>query len=191
MQKLGRLALVLIVGLSIFAAAVFLALNLYVQSKGTQARIEQELRHRFGSALKIGRISVTPWSGLKLSDITIAQGTTGSSANFLEAKDFGLRVAFFSIFSRKLVIKEVTLVNPNVVWPQNAEGKWRLPDLRPEAPENALNIVPKSEVSSPEESRSTETPAQSAATGARPKQPKPHSERKANASTAIFVFSAA
>ena len=140
MQKLGRFALVLIVGLSILAAVVFLALNLYVQSRGTQARIEQELRHRFGAALKIGRISVTPWSGLKLSDITISQGTTGSSTNFLEAKDFGLRVAFFSIFSRKLVIKEVTLINPNVVWPQDAEGKWRLPDVRGEQSEKSAVV---------------------------------------------------
>jgi len=185
-QKFGRLILIIIGGLLIFGAVVFLALNLYVQSQGTQARIQQELRQRFGATLKIGRISVTPWSGLKLSGITIAQGTTGASGNFLEAKNFGLRIAFFSLFSRRLVIKEASLVSPNVVWPQNAEGKWRLPDLRPEAPENALNIVPKSEVSSPEESRSTETPAQSAATGARPKQPKPHSERKANASTAFI-----
>jgi type II secretion system protein N len=157
MQKLGRLALVLIVGLSILAAVVFLALNLYVQSKGTQARIEQELRHRFGAALKIGRISVTPWNGLQLSDITIAQGTGGSSANFLEAKDFGLRVAFFSLFSRKLVIKEVTLVSPNVVWPQNADGKWRLPDLRGEQTDKSTPIssAPPINTNEPENKKSS------------------------------------
>ena len=85
MQKFGRLTLILIGGLLIVGAVVFLALNLYVQSQGTQARIQQELRQRFGATLKIGRISVTPWSGLKLSEITIAQGTTGASGNFLEA----------------------------------------------------------------------------------------------------------
>src|SRR6266568_659154 len=136
MQKFGRLTLLLIGGLSIFGVVVFLALNLYVQSQGTQARIQQELRQRFGATLKIGRISVTPWSGLKLSDITIAQGTGGASANFLEAKNFGLRIAFFSLFSRRLVIEEVSLASPNVVWPQNADGKWRLPDLRLENREN-------------------------------------------------------
>src|SRR5207237_4563691 len=132
MQKLGRLALILIGGLLILGAVLFLALNLYVQSQGTQARIQQELRQRFGATLKIGRMSVTPWSGLKLSGITIAQGTTGTSGNFLEAKNFGLRIAFFSLFSRRLVIKEVSLVSPKVVWPQHAEGNWRLRDLRPE-----------------------------------------------------------
>ncbi|PYL36073.1 MAG: hypothetical protein DMF35_01840, partial [Verrucomicrobia bacterium] len=97
MQKFGRLAFIFIGGLLILGAVLFLALNLYVQSQGTQARIQQELRQRFGATLKIGRMSVTPWSGLKLSGITIAQGTTGPGGNFLEAKNFGLRIAFFSL----------------------------------------------------------------------------------------------
>src|SRR5207302_8645628 len=180
-QKFGRLALILIGGLSIFAAIVFLGLNLYVQSQGTQARIQQELRHRFGAALKIGRISVTPWSGLKLSDITIAQTTIGGSANFLEAKSFALRVAFFSLFSRQLVIKEVTLVNPNVVAPQNAEVKWRLPDLRGEQSKNGKPIAAKSQSLASAESENTNTAAteKSAATPAEASPPPV--ERKLNA----------
>jgi len=180
-QKFGRLTLLLIGGLSIFGAVVFLALNLYVQSQGIQARIQQELRQRFGATLKIGRISVTPWSGLKLSGITIAQGTIGANGNFLEAKNFGLRIAFFSLFSRRLVIKEVSLVSPKVVWPQNAEGKWRLPDLRPERSQSTPNIAAEAESSSPAESENSETPGQSAATATAGKQPKRHLEQKTNA----------
>ena len=131
MQKLGRLILILIGGLLILGAVALLAVNLYVQSEGTQARIQGELRQRFGANLKIGRVSVTPWSGVKLSGITIAQGPDGGG-NFLEAENFGLRIAFLSLFSNRLVFKEVSLVRPNVIWPQNASGKWRLPDLRTE-----------------------------------------------------------
>lgn len=185
MQKVGRLTLIFIGGLSIFGAVLFLALNLYVQSQGTQARIQQELRQRFGGTLKIGRVSVTPWSGLKLSGITIAQGTTGASGNFLEAKNFGLRIAFFSLFSRRLVIKEVSLVSPNVVWPQNGDGKWRLPDLRPERPENAPKNIAAA-TSSAEESEKTGTPAESPITETPSKQPLPHPDRKTNAPTAFI-----
>lgn len=185
MQKVGRLTLIFIGGLSIFGAVLFLALNLYVQSQGTQARIQQELRQRFGGTLKIGRVSVTPWSGLKLSGITIAQGTTGASGNFLEAKNFGLRIAFFSLFSRRLVIKEVSLVSPNVVWPQNGDGKWRLPDLRPERPENAPKNIAAA-TSSAEESEKTGTPAESPVTETPSKQPLPHPDRKTNAPTAFI-----
>jgi AsmA-like C-terminal region/AsmA family len=154
-QKLGRVVLILIAGLSILGAVVLLAVNLYVQSQGTQARIQGELRQRFGANLSIGRISVTPWSGLRLSGITIAQGASGSG-NFLEAENFGLRIAFFSLFSKHLVFREVSLVNPNVVWPQNADGKWRLPDLRSEKSERAAE--PKLKNPSPTEAESELSP---------------------------------
>ena len=158
MQKLGRVVLILIGGLSILGAVVLLAVNLYVQSKGTQARIQRELRQRFGANLNIGRISVTPWSGLRLSDITIAQGPAGGAGNFLEAKNFGLRVAFLSLFSKRLVFKEVSLINPNVVWPQNADGKWRLPDLRSEKPEKPTPPAVSLENPSPVEPESEASP---------------------------------
>src|SRR5947208_8589052 len=114
-------------------------------------------------------MSVTPWSGLKLSGITIAQGTSGTNGNFLEAKNFGLRIAFFSLFSRRLVIKEVSLVRPNVVWPQNANGKWRLPDLRPERPEKIPTIVAQAQPSATRDPGVKKTPAQGAVTGEAPR----------------------
>jgi type II secretion system protein N len=185
-QKVGRLTLIFIGGFLIFGAILFLALNLYVQSQGTQARIQQELRQRFGATLKIGRVSVTPWSGLKLSGITIAQGTTGASGNFLEAENFGLRIAFFSLFSRRLVFKEVSLVSPNVVWPQNASGKWQLPDLRPERLEKTPTIAAKSESPLAEQSAKTPAPAGTDFTETPSTQPPPRSDRKTNTPTAFI-----
>lgn len=153
MQKLGRLILIVIGGLLVLGAVGLLAVNLYVQSEGTQARIQRELRQRFGANLSIGRISVTPWSGVRLSGITIAQGPQGGG-NFLEAENFGLRIAFLSLFSNRLVFKEVSLVRPNVVWPQNAAGKWRLPDLRTER-----HAEKKSAQNPPAEPSPTQAPA--------------------------------
>jgi hypothetical protein len=126
-QKFGRIILFVLGGLSILVAMALLGLNLYVQSQGTQERIQQELRQRLGTELHIGRISVTPWAGLKLSGITIPQTSERGAANFLKAKSFVLQVRLWSLFSRRLVIREVSLVDPNVIWPQNADGKWRLP----------------------------------------------------------------
>src|SRR5882672_4307392 len=75
-------------------------------------------------------MSVTPWGGLELSGINIPQTVSVGPKDFLEARTFRLRVRFLSLFSRRLVIKEVSLVGPRVVWPQNTEGKWRLPNTR-------------------------------------------------------------
>ena len=107
---------------------LLLAVNLYVQSQATQARIQQELSQRLNAPLRIRTISVTPWGGLKLTGITIPQTQPGVVGDFLEAQTFRLRIRFGSLFAQRLVIKEVSLIGPNVTWIQNADGKWRLPE---------------------------------------------------------------
>ena len=127
MRKLRRITFIAFAAVIALGAILLLGVNLYVQSQGTQAKIQQELSRRLGTRLEIRSMSVTPWGGLQLSGITIPQTSPAGPRHFLEAKTFRLRVRFLSLFSRRLVIKEVSLINPNVVWPQDAEGKWRLP----------------------------------------------------------------
>ncbi|PYI78114.1 MAG: hypothetical protein DMF04_04365, partial [Verrucomicrobia bacterium] len=104
-----------------------LGANLYVQSQATQQRIQQELSQRLKMPLQIQRISVTPWGGLKLSGITIPQNDDPHAAPFLQAKHFQLRVDLRSILWRPLIIKEVALIAPDVIWTQNESGQWRVP----------------------------------------------------------------
>src|SRR5437762_12044085 len=144
MSRFILIGLGVIVGVALF---ILLGVNMYVQSRGTQARIQQELSQRLGMTLRIQRISVTPWWGLNLTGITIPQGPPGVSADFLTAKTFRLRIRFSSLFGGHLVIKEVSLVNPEVVWAQNADGKWRVPSGPPEP------VMP------PPETTAAETPA--------------------------------
>ncbi|MBA2241903.1 MAG: AsmA family protein [Chthoniobacterales bacterium] len=130
MKKAGRIALCFAGGIVALLAIALLAVNLYVQSHVTQARIQQELTQRLGTTLRIQRISVTPWWGLKLTGITMPQSETAVTEDFLKADTFRLRIRLASLFSGHLVIKEVSLVKPRVVWAQNSDGKWRLPTLQ-------------------------------------------------------------
>src|SRR3954465_8748358 len=145
------------------ALLILLGVNMYVQSRGTQARIQQELSQRLGTTLRIRRISVTPWGGLKLTGITIPQSQPGVSPDFLTAKTFRLRIRFSSLFGGHLIIKEISLVNPEVVWAQNADGKWRIPSLPPEpavAPsKTAAAETPLVAQPPPEQKQVAETPA--------------------------------
>jgi len=131
-RKLRWIALIALGGVISLGAVALIGVNLYVQSQGAQAKIQQELSRRLGTALEIRRMSVTPWGGLELSGITIAQTSAASASHFLEARTFRLRVRFLSLFSRRLVIKEVSLISPKVVWLQDAQGKWKLPSSREE-----------------------------------------------------------
>src|SRR5204863_9314647 len=131
MRKLRRLVVIALGALIALVIVLLLGVNLYVQSQGAQAKIQQELTRSLGVPLKIRNMSVTPWGGLELSGITIPQTSPEiAPKHFLEAKTFRLRVRFLSLFSQRLVIKEVSLINPRVVWPQDAHGKWRLPSAQ-------------------------------------------------------------
>jgi len=129
-QKLRRLVVIALGALIGLGAVILLGVNLYVQSQGAQAKIQQELSRSLGVPLRIRSMSVTPWGGLELSGITIPQTAPVGPKHFLEARTFRLRIRFLSLFSRRLVINEVSLVHPRVVWPQNTEGKWRLPNTQ-------------------------------------------------------------
>lgn len=139
MSRLLLIGLGLIVGVALL---ILIGVNMYVQSRGTQARIQQELSQRLGTTLRIQRISVTPWAGLKLTGITIPQTQPGVSSDFLRAKSFRLRIRFSSLFGGHLVIKEISLINPEVVWAQNSDGKWRLPSMPPAPPEPVVPEKP-------------------------------------------------
>lgn len=149
MQKLLRLILLVLGALIALAAVLLVGVNLYVQSQGAQAKIQQELSRSLGVPLKIRSMSVTPWGGLELSGITISQTSSVGPKHFLEAKTFRLRVRFLSLFSQRLVIKEVSLVKPRVIWPQDAEGKWRLPSAQKAGPHTISTKQPAA-ISQPE-----------------------------------------
>jgi type II secretion system protein N len=143
MSRVLLVALGVLVGVALL---ILIGVNLYVQSRGTQARIQHELSQRLGTTLRIQRISVTPWWGLKLTGITIPQTQPGVSPDFLTAKTFRLRIRFSSLFGGQLVIKDMSLINPEIVWAQNADGKWRFPSLP--SPTPTPTIAPQESVAS-------------------------------------------
>ncbi len=185
MRRLRLVVLIAFGTVIALGAILLIGVNLYVQSQATQAKIQQELSQRLGAALEIRRMSVTPWGGLELSGITIAQNSAVSRSHFLEAKTFRLRVRFLSLFSRRLVIKDVSLVNPNVIWLQDAAGKWRLPGSReketstvsaeqtPSIPEARTATVSPNLTASPPPVF-TPVPPLSPRAGAIAKSPRPH-----------------
>jgi AsmA-like protein len=157
-------------GLFALGIVALIGVNLYVQSQGTQAKIQQELSQQLGTTLEIRSMSVTPWGGLELSGITIPQISSVTPSDFLEARTFRLRVRFLSLFSKRLVIKDVSLVNPTIVWAQNAEGKWKLPGAeKKQAPKASATSPPViSELREKKRAVEPGTSPVAAATAARP-----------------------
>lgn len=157
-RKLSRLLLILVAAVIALIFVLLIGANLYVQSHGAQAKIQQELSQRLGTTLRIQQVSVTPWGGLKLTGITVPQDRAGVESNFLEAETFRLRLKLSALFAKRLVIRDVSLISPKIVWPQGDNGNWRLPGERASR-EMPAPVATATEASPPAETSAASPPA--------------------------------
>ena len=133
MQKLLK-GLLIAVGVVVALAAIgVLAINLYVQSAGTQKRIERVLSSGLKVPVHVTSTIVTPWSGMKASGITVPQ-TAQHQGNFLEAESFTAHFAWRELFKHRLDVSDVSMDSPRVTWFQSPNGRWELPGQEEQAP---------------------------------------------------------
>lgn len=133
------------VALALVVAIVF-GVNLYIQSPGVQARIQEEISRALRVPLKITNTSVTPWSDLRITGITIPNGGT----NLLEAASFNARYRLLPVLGGKLIIYNMSVESPKLIWPQNAEGKWELPKPAQAAAKSATATTATTPAAAPE-----------------------------------------
>jgi uncharacterized protein involved in outer membrane biogenesis len=112
------------------AAVGVLAINLYVQSAGTQKRLEHALSSALKVPVHVTSTIVTPWSGLKAGGITVPQPSP-MPGNFLEAASFTAHFDWLALFNHRLVAGDVSLNDPRVAWFQSPGGRWELPRATP------------------------------------------------------------
>jgi uncharacterized protein involved in outer membrane biogenesis len=108
------------------AAICVLAINLYVQSAGTQKRIEHALSSGLKVPVHITSTIVTPWSGLEASGITVPQAPP-LTGDFLDATSFTAHFDWGGLFKHRLDASDVSLNEPQVQWFQSPGGRWELP----------------------------------------------------------------
>lgn len=149
MKKLSKAILIALGAVLVLAVAALFGVNLYIQSPGVQARIQEEISRALRVPLRITNSSVTPWGDLNIAGITIPNG----GSNLLEAAAFRARYRLGPIFTGKLVIYGMSVEKPKIVWAQNAAGKWELP--RPEvAAAKSETLPPASPAANPEPAKS-------------------------------------
>lgn len=125
MKKLSKAILLALAALLVLVVFGLFCVNLYIQSPRTQEQIQGQLSRALRMPLKITNTTLSPWSGLRITGITIPNGET----TFLEAGSFAADYRVLPLLAGKLSISEMSIDHPKVVWKQDAEGKWKLPAL--------------------------------------------------------------
>ncbi len=128
-KKLSKAILLALAALLVLVVFGLFCVNLYIQSPRAQEQIQEQLSRALRMPLKITNTTLSPWSGLRITGITIPNGDT----TFLEAGSFSADYRMLPLLGGKLSISEMTIDRPKVVWRQDAEGKWKLPALEKKA----------------------------------------------------------
>ena len=103
-KRVVKPALIVVGILACLAGLMLLAINLYVQSPGTQMRLREAASESLGYPLSVFRISFVPFDGFHFQDVSIENPATGKP--LLKARDLRIDCAYLPLFRKKLIIRE-------------------------------------------------------------------------------------
>jgi hypothetical protein len=154
------MTLLVIVGLAGLVGLGLLAINLYVQSPGTQVRLREIVSENLGYPVSVFRISFTPWNGLHLEDVVIQDPSTNYP--LLKAEDLWIQCNYLPLLRRKLIVRQVYLSGAEIRIPTTARLDPEAETEKPAAPESvpesgSKSVSPSIAKSDPTGSRSKKT----------------------------------
>jgi hypothetical protein len=132
LKRISRITLLVVGGVAGLVGLGLLAINLYVQSPGTQVRLREIVSENLGYPVSVFRISFTPWNGLHLEDVVIQD----PSANYplLKAEDLWIQCNYLPLLRRKLIVRQVFLSDTEIRIPTTTRLETEAETEEPAAP---------------------------------------------------------
>src|SRR6476620_12204663 len=117
-QRIIQATLIVVVAAVALVGLVLLAINLYVQSPGTQIRLREIVSENIGCPVSVFRISFTPWAGLHLQEVAIEDPSVGYP--LLKAQDLWIQCNYLPLLRRKLIVRQVVVRGAEIRIPTTA-----------------------------------------------------------------------
>jgi uncharacterized protein involved in outer membrane biogenesis len=112
LKRLIKTTLISVAILTGLAGLALLAINLYIQSPGTQARLQKSVSEAIGYPIDFFRISFSPWGGFHFENVVIQN--TRSDVPLLKARDLRIHCEYLPLFRQKVIIRQVVLTAPEI-----------------------------------------------------------------------------
>jgi len=117
-KRIIQATLIVIVAVTGLVGLGLLAINLYVQSPGTQLRLREIVSENLGYPVSVFRISFTPWNGFHLQDVAIQDPSVDYP--LLKAQDLWIQCNYLPLLRRKLIVRQVFLSGTEIRIPTTA-----------------------------------------------------------------------
>ncbi len=124
-NRFTKVILSTLAALVTLAVLVIVGANLYIQSPGTQARIQAAISKALRVPVTFTSTSISMAGRLQVVGIVIPDG----ERKFLEASSFTAHYRLGALLRGRLEIFGMSVERPRIVWQQNADGDWVVPRL--------------------------------------------------------------
>ena len=133
-----RFLIAVIAACALLLGALCASLDFYVGSSAARERLETAAQRTLGLPVKIGAVHYNFWSGLRATGITADAGSTPAGPSSLSLPSVSAQMAFWPLFSGRVVVRRLVFNEPSLILAQNPDGGWKLPLAKPaDAPDKA------------------------------------------------------
>ncbi len=184
MNKVAKGFLFALAGVAALLVLLVLGVNLYVESVGLQTRLEDELTRELRMPVKLERVRFSFRKGLQVEGLAVAAsgktaGISAETATFLTAPSISARVEWGPLLLRqRLVVRDLLISSPTVVWAQTRKGRWELPRMEKPAKEEKPKAEAPAEEATPAEEIAVEELPKAEKAEKPPREKRPPSGRQ-------------
>lgn len=125
------------IGLPILAVVCLLGMNLLLMTPMLKGRLERKASAVTGAKMNIGRVTWSPWAGVRAREITMAAAEEAAAVKdvpFFESDTAWVKIRLRSLFKGVLEITEIGMDSPTIACVRSADGRLLLPFSRSLAP---------------------------------------------------------
>jgi uncharacterized protein involved in outer membrane biogenesis len=129
LRKLIKWSFLVIIGLLLVLVLGVIALPFVFPLDKIKDFATAKIAETIQREVKIDKVSFNLFSGIKLQGLYVGNRPGFAKQPFMTADAIELRYAFWPLFSRKVVVKEIALVKPQILIEKNARGDFNFSDL--------------------------------------------------------------
>jgi AsmA protein len=132
MNKAIKWGLIICVGLVVLVIAALLIAPSFIDIQKYKPEVEKLISEKTGRPFTVGddlSLSLFPWAGVSFSDLHLGNTTGFAEKDFVNVKQFEVRVKLLPLLSKDIQIKRFILNEPYITLVKNKDGRvnWAQP----------------------------------------------------------------
>src|SRR5258708_292933 len=123
MKTLFKVVAVIVGIILVLLVADSILLKIYLPPEKAKKLVLEHLSSQLKREVQLGSVSVGLLSGLTMNQLKISESPNFSKGKFLSSEKFSLKIALIPLLFRKVIVRQIILIHPEVTLIRYANGK--------------------------------------------------------------------